>query len=99
MTDQDKKFKEYWDKVRANGRLKYALINGAVFGFGVFVVLNLWYLKDLSVLEVYGTRKALEQMLTMILAGILGYGTLKWWMNERIYKKIMDQIQSQTSDK
>ncbi|MBK6362327.1 MAG: hypothetical protein IPL63_08060 [Saprospiraceae bacterium] len=88
MNDSDKRFKERWDSIRNGGRIRYALVHGAGFGFAVFVIINLWYLNDKSFSEVYLNQRAFEQMLTMVFAGILGYGTIKWWMNEKIYRKI-----------
>lgn len=89
MTDSDRQFKERWEKIKEKGRLQYALIHGATFGFLVFLIINLWYLKDKSFQEVFVNQRAMEQMLTMLFAGIVGYGTIKWWMNERIYHKIL----------
>ena len=91
MHEGDKKFKEQWEKTLNEGRIRYSLIHGSIFGFAVFVILNLWNLKDKSFSEVYFNTKALEQALTMILAGIVGYGTIKWWMNQSIYKKILQR--------
>ena len=89
MHDQDKKFKESWEKVQSKGRIQYGLTHGSVFGFVVFILINLISLKDKSLSEVYFSEKALQQMAIMILAGIIGYATLKWWMNQNIYKKIV----------
>ncbi len=89
MTSEDKKFTEYWEKVQAQGRWMYALKHGAVFGLGVFILINIFLLADKSVAEVYFTRKAFEQMLTMVFAGIIGYGTFKYWFNQQLYKKII----------
>jgi hypothetical protein len=91
LNDQDKKFKETWEKRQIKGRWHYGLVNGSIFGFVVFVVINLFKLQDQSLSEVYFTAVALSQMLTMVLAGIIGYSTIKWWMNENIYKKIIDK--------
>lgn len=89
MTESDKKFKIRWERIKNKGRIRYALFHGATFGFFVFLIFNLWYLKDKSFDEVFIQRRALEQMLTMVLAGIVGFGTIKWWLNEKIYKKIV----------
>ena len=91
MNDQDKKFKEMWEKRQQNGRWHYGLTRGSVFGFVVFVLINLYNLKDQTFAEVYTTPNAISQMLTMVLAGIVGYSTIKWWMNENIYKKIEEK--------
>lgn len=91
MTDQDRKFKEEWEKKRILGRWIYGLKHGSVFGFIVFLLINLYRLKDTSFSDVFFTAKALEQLSTMLLAGIVGYSTVKWWMNENIYKKIIDK--------
>jgi hypothetical protein len=96
MHEGDKKFKEQWEKTLEGGRIRYALIHGSIFGFAVFVIVNLWSLKDQSFAEVFLSRRALDQAVAMVLAGILGYGTLKWWMNQNIYRKI---LQRETEDK
>jgi hypothetical protein len=91
MTSEDKKFVAYWEKVQFQGRWVYALKHGAIFGFGVFILINVFLLANKSVTEVYFTRQALEQMLTMVLAGIVGYGTFKYWFNQKLYKKILSK--------
>ena len=73
------------------GRWHYGLVNGSVFGLAVFVILNLLNLKDLPFTEVYLTASAISQMLTMVTAGIIGYSTIKWWMNKKIYNKIIEK--------
>ncbi|MBK9565330.1 MAG: hypothetical protein WAT22_14745 [Saprospiraceae bacterium] len=94
MNDQDKKFKEIWEKRQVQGRLRYGIVNGSLFGFMVFVIINLFSLKEKTFQDVYFTYPALSQLLTMVLAGIIGYSTLKWWMNQNIYKKIIDREKS-----
>ncbi|MBK8626232.1 MAG: hypothetical protein IPN86_11900 [Saprospiraceae bacterium] len=89
MHDQDKKFKEKWEKIQLKGRWLYGLTHGTIFGFAIFIIINLFRLKNESFFEVYLNQFALNQMFTMILAGIFGYATLKWWMNQNIYKKIV----------
>jgi hypothetical protein len=44
MNDQDKKFKDQWDKTRAKGRLMYSFTHGALFGFSIFVLINIFEL-------------------------------------------------------
>jgi hypothetical protein len=89
MHDQDKKFKEFWEKTQKKGRWLYGLTHGTFFGFVVFIVINLFSLKSQSIQETFFTTGALIQMITMVFAGFLGYSTLKWWMNQNIYKKIL----------
>jgi hypothetical protein len=89
MNEQDRKFKEIWELRQQKGRWHYGLVHGSVFGFAVFVILNLFKLKDQSLTEVYFSLSGLSQMAQMVGAGIVGYSTLKWWMNQSIYKKII----------
>ena len=91
MNEQDRKFKELWEKRQLQGRFQYGLVNGSFFGFMVFIIINLFSLKEKSFQDVYLTYDALSQMLTMVLAGIIGYSTLKWWMNQNIYNKIIER--------
>jgi prolipoprotein diacylglyceryltransferase len=88
MHDQDKKFKTQWEKTQLKGRWIYGLTHGSTFGFVVFILINLLRLKEESFNDIYLSQYAIKQMMTMIIAGILGYATLKWWMNQNIYKKI-----------
>ncbi|MCB9310629.1 MAG: hypothetical protein H6567_11280 [Lewinellaceae bacterium] len=91
MHENDQRFKENWDKIREKGRIRYGLENGAFFGFAVFVIVNIWSLTKHSFNEVFLSPAAFTQLLTMLIAGIIGYATIKWWLNERIYKKIQDK--------
>jgi hypothetical protein len=96
MHEQDQKFKKAWEKTQLKGRWHYGLTHGSIFGAVVFILLNLIKLKENNFIEVYFTVSALEQLLTMILAGILGYATIKWWMNQNIYRKIIDKERNQS---
>ena len=91
MNDQDKKFKISWENRQQKGKWNYGLVHGSLFGLMVFIIINLLSLKDQKLSDVYLTSAALSQMLTMILAGIVGYSTIKWWMNENNYKKIIEK--------
>ncbi|MEZ4909438.1 MAG: hypothetical protein R2774_01120 [Saprospiraceae bacterium] len=91
MHANDAKFKENWDKVRAKGRWRYGLENGAIFGFLIFIIVNVLSLSNQSVTEVFLSPRAFTQMITMVIAGIAGYATIKWWLNERIYKRIEEK--------
>lgn len=95
MHEGDLKFKTDWEKTRNGGRIRYALVHGSTFGIIIFLAINLWSLKDQSFQDVFMSRRALDQAVAMVLAGIVGYGTIKWWMNENIYKKILSREQSQ----
>jgi len=96
MSDQDKKFKDQWDKTLAKGRIIYGLTHGSVFGFAIFILVNMFELKDESVQNVFFTRQAFEQIGTMILAGIIGYSTVKWWINQKVYNKILNKEKSES---
>jgi hypothetical protein len=91
ITEQDKKFKEDWEKRRQMGRWLYGLKHGSVFGFVVFLLIHAYQLTEHSFSQVFLNLKAAEQLTTMVLAGITGYSTLKWWMNENMYQKIMEK--------
>lgn len=91
MHENDIKFKQNWDKVRAKGRWRYGLENGAVFGFLIFVIVNVLSLRNQSINDVFFSPRAFGQMATMVFAGITGYATIKWWLNERIYKRIEEK--------
>ncbi len=91
MHERDKRFVETWERQRVGGRWIYGLKYGSMFGFMFFVLMNLWYLKDQSFTEVYLSSRAIMQMASMVLGGILGYSLIAWYMNTNMYKKIMDR--------
>lgn len=89
MNAEDTKFKVQWEKTRSKGRIMYGLRNGSVFGFVMFLLINLFELKEHSFRETFLSQHAIYQMVYMVIAGIIGYSTIKWWMNENIHKKII----------
>lgn len=98
ITEQDKKFREDWEKRRRMGRWLYGLKHGSLFGFVIFLLINAYQLTEHSFSEVFMNLKAAEQLSTMVLAGITGYSTLKWWMNENMYKKILEKTNESPED-
>lgn len=91
MHEQDRRFVERWERYRTNGKWLYGLKFGSVFGFIVFIIINLWSLKDQSFTNVFFTSIALKQLISMVLGGILGYSLIAWTMNEKTYEKIMNR--------
>jgi len=91
LTESDKKFKQDWENTMKKGRTYYGLVHGGTFGLVIFVLVNLFSLKDQSMMDVFWNFNALRQFLTMVLGGMVGYGTIKWWLNQRIYKKILEK--------
>jgi hypothetical protein len=91
MHEQDRRFVERWERQRTNGKWMYGLKFGSVFGFIVFIIINLWNLKDQPFTNVFFTSRALNQLISMVLGGILGYSLIAWTMNEKTYEKIMNR--------
>ena len=91
MHDQDRKFVDRWERQRKGGRWIYGLTNGPVFGFVIFIILNIWNLSDQSFSEIFLSAQAFNQLISMILGGILGFSLIAWGMNERTYEKIMER--------
>ena len=59
--------------------------------FYVFIIVNIWKSQLNTVLMKFLSPAAFLNCWTMLIAGIIGYATIKWWLNERIYKKIQDK--------
>lgn len=91
MHEHDKRFVEKWERQRKDGRWLYGLKYGPLFGSIVFVIINVWQLKDHSFEDVFLSTPALNQYVSMVLGGILGYSLIAWVMNEKTYEKIMDR--------
>jgi hypothetical protein len=97
MNKQDAVFKEHWEKCIAKGRLNFGLVNGLPFGLGIFIITNLFKLQNYSFSDVYFTADALKQLRIMLSAGVIGYPSVKWWINQSIYLKILKKEEQEGS--
>ncbi len=86
MTEKDKRFIMYWSQKQRNGRLKFALFHGILFGSIVFIfVTGISYLSGDGI----GTRnELLLKLVFLILGGMVYEGGYTWWINSRRYKKL-----------
>ncbi|KXK39037.1 MAG: hypothetical protein J5I52_09870 [Saprospiraceae bacterium] len=96
MHDVDKKFVHSWEKTRSKGRWIYGLTAGLPFGVFIFIIVNLLNLKNSSFAGVFLTQRAMVQLIEMLVFSVIGFATVKWWMNENTYKKIIDREQNPT---
>lgn len=87
---ENEKLREYCLKIKERGKLKYSLINGALF-FGVIVCylsVGLIDLFDTPFKEAYFSLIGLKRLIIGILLGILIYSTIIW----NLYMGILNRI-------
>ena len=85
--ERNAKFLADWPKMMELGLVKFALIHGAIFGLlvgGFTCIIDLFTTpkSDWS-LQTLGTT-----MLFFIVASIVVYGPLEWWMNNKKYQQL-----------
>ena len=88
MDDRQQQFIQRWENIRAKGRLRYAIVNGGLFGLVIFVLVSLVKLGEHSFSSIFLSPDALQEAVSWVVGGILSYGTIVWWMNEKAYDRI-----------
>ena len=89
MTEKDKKFIVYWEGVMKRGRLKYALLHGALFGVLIFLFTFIFSFFDDSLDVMFRAPKILITFLVFCIGGMVFEGGYTWWMNTKRYKKLI----------
>lgn len=89
MTEKDQKFVSYWEEVMQRGRLKYALLNGFLFGLAIFLFTFLGsYIFDEQMGELYKPPQVFIGILIFWVGGMIFEGGYTWWMNMKRYKRL-----------
>lgn len=89
MTEKDKKFIAYWETVIRRGRMKYALLNGLLFGFTIFLFTFMYsFFFDAELDEMYKVPRIFVSLMVYWVAGMVFEGGYTWWMNSKRYKKL-----------
>ncbi len=83
---KDDKFIEEWKAIKKQGRLKFALREGIVFGVVLFLITSLLKLRKHSFSEIFLNEIAFMEFLFWIIGGFIGYFTVMWWTRNFIYK-------------
>jgi hypothetical protein len=80
-----------WEKEKKKGRLRYALIQGIIFGLVVTLIKDRKLIWEL----INGGESQLSIILInfcwIFIAATIGHYTLIWWWKERLYKKEVSQ--------
>ena len=79
MTDREAKFVAYWEATRKQGRLRYALLHGSIFGFLIFLFTFIFSFLDDSYDEMFVMPKVF---------GVVFEGGYTWWMNTKKYIRL-----------
>jgi hypothetical protein len=67
--------------------LKYVLATGGIFGLAAFFAFVVIELYNNSLKEVFSSGKAVEQVITYLVLGML-FGVVMWYLNNRKYEKL-----------
>ncbi len=78
-------FIDKWTEIRKKGRYHYALKQGAIMAVLVFIVRNLFKLREMSFTEIVESLEIMDFIIVLI-GAIIGYATLMWWIYENQYK-------------
>jgi len=85
MTENEKRFVEYWKKNREQGPVKFALKTGITYGLFVIVLSKViewnWTF----------TQKDLSYGIISLVIGVMALAPFMWWHRERKYKKLLEQ--------
>ncbi|MCB9345251.1 MAG: hypothetical protein H6576_16300 [Lewinellaceae bacterium] len=77
--------------IRKQGRLKYSLIHGMLFGFMIFLINALIDLFDMSFFEAFLSKRALFSLAFLLVTLVIAHATFFWWNNERMLKKLLKE--------
>lgn len=91
MTTQDP-FLKRWGESRKLGRLKYGITQGIIFGVMVFILSNLIKLRVEDFNTLFLTFAAVKGLFVWLVVGILGHWTVMWSLNEYIYRKKVERL-------
>ncbi len=87
-----------WEKSRKQGRLKYSIIQGLIFGVIVTLI------KDRNLIwdTLKGNYNEIQAIFVnfswLFLGATIGYYIIVWWWKEKLYKKEQDKLAT-TKDK
>ncbi len=87
ISNSDVKFFRNWLYNRKLGIVKYAFINGVVYGILLFIFTGLFDLQEKTIKDVYFGADAIVRFLFWLTFGVLGYGLTMWWLNQYFFKK------------
>lgn len=83
---ENEKYLVDWHETRKNGRKRFALSHGTIFGC-ITLALHLVYLGFSGTISAVLTPAIfLFQLAVWVIGGILGHATIMWWVNEYLYK-------------
>ena len=91
MTDKEAKFVAYWEATMKQGRLRYALLHGSIFGFLIFLFTFIFSFLDDSYDEMFVMPKIFGVILIFILGGVIFEGGYTWWMNTKKHTRLTSQ--------
>ncbi len=91
MKKSDIKFYQTWTSTRVRGFRYYMLVEGSIFGLLLSLVLLAVNAFKSSFAEAFLTTDAFYQTGLNVLLGIFIYAPVMWWVNERIFQRLLKQ--------
>ena len=87
MTNTDKDFIKKWEKTRAEGRFRFALLRGPLAGFITALLLGFLQMGDRSFTEVLFSQELLFNIILFVITFFLIQYILMWEVNQYLYKR------------
>jgi hypothetical protein len=87
----DEKFMRQWEGILQKGRLYHHTLYGTIWAVLLFICVTLVELQEKSFAEAYLSKEALIKLLVWLVAGVVLYGPLIWWTNNKRYKKMKEK--------
>jgi len=84
--DKEEKFIKNWKETRKRGRLRYAFVEGSIFGF-LMIFIQIVLISVSKTADDYLNQNYVLAIIIIIAGGIVAYGFIFWPMNEYFYKK------------
>ena len=83
MTDNDKRFIEYWQRNRDRGIVRFSLVTGITYGLFV-VAFSKIFAWDFTF-----TQKDIGYAVLSLVVGVMALAPFLWWHRNRKYNQIM----------
>lgn len=98
ISKSDLNFIKNWHASRKMGIMKFAALNGIIYGILLFAFTGLFDINKSSFQKVYFSQQSMLIFLIWLFFGIFGYGFMMWWLNQYLFKKRLKKYNLEEED-